>query len=137
MGDDILLPDMLLLDMLMLPMGDIELDIVELAAMDDEADADVIAFDILCFILGMVELLLDMLDMDMPLPMADWACVSAGMAAAPVARTTAAAIGRKARMVCFLCRVTEGIGGTLTAHVAQAGTHRDYVVARARVSPPM
>src|ERR1700761_2920461 len=96
---------MLLLDMLMSPMGAIELDIIELVAIDDEDDAPPLIF--LCFIGICDMLLLDMLsdDMAMPLPMVDWAWVRAGMAAAPAARTTAAAIGRNARMIYFLCRV--------------------------------
>jgi len=98
---------MLSLDMPMAPMGAIELDIIELEAMDEDDEAPLI---FLCFILGILDmLLLDMLLLDamaMPLPMADWAWVRAGIAAAPAARTTAAAIGRNARMVYFLCRVS-------------------------------
>ncbi len=98
---------MLSLDMPMAPMGAIELDIIELEAIDEDDEAPLI---FLCFILGILDmLLLDMLLLDamaMPLPMADWAWVRAGIAAAPAARTTAAAIGRNARMVYFLCRVS-------------------------------
>jgi len=93
---------MLPLDMLMSPMGAMELDIIELVAMDDEDDDPPLIF--LCFILGIWDmLLLDMLpdDMAMPLLMADWAWVKAGIAAAAAARATAAAIGRNARMVYF------------------------------------
>ena len=96
---------MLSLDMPMAPMGAAELDIIELEAMDEDDEALLMA---LCFILGILDmLLLDMLldAMAMPSPMADWAWVRAGIAAAPAASTTAAAIGRNARMVYFLCRV--------------------------------
>ena len=107
---------LLLLDMLMSPMGAMELDIIELVAIDDEDDDPPLIF--LCFIGICDMLLLDMLaedmlgeDMAMPLPMVDWAWVRAGIAAAPAARATAAAIGRNARMVDFLCRVRrEGNG---------------------------
>ncbi len=104
--------------MLMSPMGAIELDIIELAVMDDEDDDPPI---FLCFIGICDMLLLDMLSdaMDMPLPVADWAWVRAGIAAAPAARTMAAAIGRNARMVYFLCRVRARREGDETryAHV--------------------
>ena len=92
--------DMLLLDIPIAPViGDMEDDIMLEAAMDDDIeDDDDIAFIFLCFIFGMVDMLL-LDDIDMPLPMAPvWAWVRAGIATAPAARATATAMGRNLRI---------------------------------------
>ena len=135
--------DMLIPVILMSFMGDIELDMAELAAIDEDEAIMPVVF--LCFILDMLPLDILSDDMDMPLPMADWvwAWVRAGTAAATTVRATAAAIGRKARMICFLCRV-KGSGlnaGRLTRRAREAfrnappfGTLEDYVAAAAKVA---
>lgn len=89
--------DMLLLDIPIAPVGDMEDDIMLEAAMDDDIedeDDDDIAFIFLCFIFGMVDMLL-LDDIDMA-PV--WAWVRAGIATAPAARATATATGRNLRI---------------------------------------